>query len=64
LHDIGADFGDHPGELMPGNMREGPDIRVMALPAVPITPADARRFHFNNHTIPWGDRVRDTRNPR
>src|SRR5262245_33564125 len=61
---VGTNSGDHSGELVAGNMRESPDVRVMSLPAVPIAPAQARRFHLNNHAVSRGDRVRNNRNTR
>ena len=61
---VRADSGDHPGELMAGNVRESPDVRVMPLPAVPVAPAQARRFHLNNHTVLRDDRVRNNRYTR
>src|SRR5262249_27865957 len=61
---VGTDGGDHPGELMAGNMRESPDVRIMPLPAVPVAPAQARRFHLNNHAVSRDDRVRNNRYTR
>src|SRR5215475_9784242 len=59
-----TDSGDHSCELMAGNMRESPDVRVMPLPAVPVAPAQARRFHLNNHAVSRDDRVRNYRYTR
>lgn len=61
---VGADCGDHTRELMPGNMWEGPDIRIVPPPAMPVAPAQARRFHLNYYAVPWDDRVRNICDPR
>jgi hypothetical protein len=61
---FGTDSGDHAGELMAGNVRKSPDVRVMPLPAVPVAPAQARRFHLDNHAVLRDDRVRNNRYTR
>jgi hypothetical protein len=49
---------------MARNMRQSPYIRVVPLPAVPITPAQACCFHLDDYAVTRDDRVRNIRDPR
>ena len=56
--------GDHAGELMARNVRQSPDISVVPLPPMPVTPAQAGRFHLNYYAVSRDGGVWNIRDPR
>jgi hypothetical protein len=52
---IGANFGNHTSEFMPRNMRQLSDVRIMAVPAMPITSAKPSGFNLDDHAMGPGN---------
>jgi hypothetical protein len=53
---IGANFRNNAGEFMPRNMRQLSDVRIVALPAVPIAAAKPSCLNLDNHAMRPGHR--------
>jgi hypothetical protein len=52
---IGANFGNHASKFMARHMRQLSDVRIVPLPAMPITSAKPSGFNLDNHAMGPGN---------